>query len=65
MKRYNVFQNRIGNWIIEDIIEDKYLINIPKFIGFNDKESAEKICQELNKLNDEKEKYYELSKNKQ
>lgn len=64
--RYNVFQNRIGNWIIEDTIGDKYLINTPKFIGFEDKESAEIICKELNQLYNEnqniKEAYDELFK---
>lgn len=53
MKRYNIFQNRIGNWIIEDNLEDKYIINIPKFIGFKDKETANIFCKELNKIYEE------------
>ena len=54
-KRYNVFKNRIGNWIVEDNVDDKYLLNIPKFLGFNDKESANVFCNELNLLHKENE----------
>ena len=49
-ERYNVFTNRMGKWIIEDIVEDKYLLNMPQFLGFEDKESAKVFCNELNKL---------------
>ena len=52
-KRYNVIQNRIGDWIVEDTVGEKYLLKIPKFLGFDDEESANVFCEELNELHEE------------
>lgn len=53
MNRFNYFQNRLGEWIVEDMVEDKYIISIPKFIGFENEEGAKVFCDLLNELYDE------------
>lgn len=48
--RYNVFLNYMGDWIVEDTVGDKLLINIPEFIGFKDESTAQYFADELNGL---------------
>ena len=52
-KRFTYFQNRLGNWLVEDNIEDKYIIDIPRFIGFNNEVGAKVFCDLLNELHEE------------
>ena len=62
-QRFKVLQNRIGDWIVEDDVDDKYLLNIPKFIGFDDEESANVFCEELNNLHNKNQRIkYTLEK---